>query len=74
MSKAARSIRQLTGKLSAILNDWAYAQHKIAQLRLAPDQYVFKTDAPPQDYAEFLYRTSGVLHHEPPARARTRCR
>jgi hypothetical protein len=73
MSNAASSVRQITDKLSAVLTDWAYAQHKLAELRLAPEQYVFKTNAPPQDYAEFLYRTSGVLHHEPSARARTRC-
>ena len=73
MSKAARSVRQITRRLLALLSDWAYAQRKLAELRLAPEQYVLKTNLPPRDYAEFLYRTSGVLRHEPPARARTRC-
>ena len=69
MSKAARSVRQITRELLAFLADWAYAQRKLAQLRLAPEQAVFKARVP-QTYAEFLYRTSGVLPHEPPARAR----
>jgi hypothetical protein len=29
-------------------------------------------DAAPETYAEFLYRASGLLHHEPSARARAR--
>ena len=70
MSKAARSVRQLTRELLAILTDWVDAQRKLAELRLAPEQYVFKKSAVPQTYAEFLYRTSGVLPHEPPARVR----
>ena len=70
MSKAARSVRQITRNLLAILTDSFYAQRKLTELRLAPEQYVFKPNAVPQTYAEFLYRTSGVLHHEPPARVR----
>ncbi|HUC23144.1 MAG TPA: hypothetical protein VMA73_10595 [Streptosporangiaceae bacterium] len=70
MSKAARAVRQITRRLLAILTDWVYAQRKLAELRLSPEQYVFKRNAPPQTYAEFLFRTSGVLPHEPPARVR----
>jgi hypothetical protein len=70
MSKAARPVRRITRNLLAILTDWAYAQRKLTELRLAPEQYVYKRNAVPQTYAEFLYRTSGVLHHEPPARVR----
>jgi len=70
MSKAAVSVRQLTRNALAILTDWYYAQRKLAELTLAPEQYVFKRNAVPQTYAEFLYRTSGVLPHEPPARVR----
>jgi hypothetical protein len=70
MSKAARSVRQITRNLLAILTDWVYAQRKLTELRLAPEQYVFNRSAVPQTYEEFLYRTSGVLQHEPPARVR----
>ena len=76
MSKAnrqSRAVRQIVRKLSAIAAECAYAQRRMGELRTAPDRYMFTPDAPPGDYAEFLYRTSGVLRHEPPARARTRC-
>jgi len=42
----------------------------MAELTTAPDRYLFDPDAPPDTYAEFLFRTSGVLRHEPPARVR----
>jgi hypothetical protein len=76
MSKAARHplpIQQFVSTVSAVLADWAYAQRRIIELRLAPDQNVFHPGQPPQTYGEFLYRTSGVLRHEPPARDRVRC-
>jgi hypothetical protein len=40
------------------------------QLRLAPDRYVPDPGQAPDDYAEFLFRTSGPLRHEPTARQR----
>jgi hypothetical protein len=76
MDKAARRtspIRQLVSTVSRFLADWAYAQRRLAELNTAPDRYAFNPDAPPETYAEFLHRTSGVLHREPPAHARTRC-
>jgi hypothetical protein len=75
MSKAARhalTIRHFVSTVSGVLADWAYAQRRVVELRLAPDQNVLNPGAPPQTYAEFLYRTSGRLHHEPPARERAR--
>jgi hypothetical protein len=75
MDKAARHeppIRQFARKVSGVLADWDYAQRRVAELQLAPEHYVFKERATPQDYAEFLYRTSGVLHHEPSACARAK--
>lgn len=40
------------------------------ELRLAPDRYVPDPAQAPDDYAEFLFRTSGSLAHEPSARQR----
>ena len=37
------------------------------QLRLAPDRYVINNDQAPATFAEFLFRTSGLLIHEPAA-------
>jgi len=70
MSKAASPAPQIARKLLAVWTDWAYAQHRLVELSLSPEHYVFKRKASPQTYAEFLYRTSGVLPHEPSARER----
>jgi hypothetical protein len=67
------AIRHLVSAVSGFLSDWAYAQRRLAEIVTAPDLFVFNPDAPPETYAEFLHLTSGVLHHEPPARTRIRC-
>jgi hypothetical protein len=77
MSKAARRVnplRQIVAAVSAVVAECAYAQRRMAEINTAPDRYLFNPDAPPETYAEFLYRTSGLLHHEPSARARARGR
>jgi hypothetical protein len=67
------AIRHLASAVSGFLSDWAYAQHRLAEILTAPDRLRSDPDTPPETYAEFLFRTSGVLHREPPARARIRC-
>jgi hypothetical protein len=63
-------IRRLIHKIADVVAECAYAQRRMAELSTSPDRYVLNPHAAPETYAEFLYRTSGVLHHEPPARAR----
>jgi hypothetical protein len=46
------------------------AQRRLLQLRLSPDRQLSDPNEPPGSYAEFLFRTSGLLQHEPPARKR----
>jgi hypothetical protein len=65
-------LRGLVRKLAAVVEECRYAQRKMAVLRTAPDMYSARPDAAPDTYAEFLFRTSGLLLHEPPARARGR--
>jgi hypothetical protein len=75
MSKAARHInpvRRIFRTVSAVVAECAYAQRRLAEINTAPDRYLFNPDAAPETYAEFLFRTSGLLHHEPSARARAR--
>ncbi|HTZ91196.1 MAG TPA: hypothetical protein VMB74_02265 [Streptosporangiaceae bacterium] len=75
MSKAARHtnpVRQLVRRVSAVVAECAYAQRRMAEISTAPDRNLFNPDALPETYSEFLYRTSGLLHHEPSARARAR--
>jgi hypothetical protein len=47
-----------------------HAQRRMAQLHGAYDRYLPEPNLPPEDYAEFLLRTSGPLRHEPSARQR----
>lgn len=47
-----------------------YAQRRMASLNAAYDRYLPEPDRSPEDYAEFLLRTSGPLWHEPSARQR----
>ena len=63
-------IRRLVRKISDFITECAYAQRRLTELATAPDRYVLNPHAAPDTYAEFLYRTSGALPHEPPARAR----
>jgi hypothetical protein len=42
----------------------------MSQLRLAPDRFLPDAGEAPDDYAEFLFRTSGALVHEPSAKQR----
>lgn len=68
----AGRIRGLARRICAVIAECNYAQQRMAELSTAPDRYLFDPDAAPATYTEFLYRTSGVLRHEPSARARAR--
>ena len=61
-------------RVADIVAECNYAQRRMFALRTAPDVYLADRDKAPGDYAEFLFRTSGVLHREPPARARAMLR
>jgi hypothetical protein len=47
-----------------------YAQRRLFELRTTPDAYLIDADKAPDDYAEFLFRTSSALLHEPTADGR----
>lgn len=65
------AIRRIAGKIASAVADANYAQRRVLELRLAPDHYVFRDGHAPDSYAEFLYRTSAQLPHEPSARERS---
>jgi hypothetical protein len=67
---ALGSLKSLTRKIAAVIDDCRYAQQRMAALRTAPDRQLMGSNTAPDSYAEFLFRTSGVLLHEPAARAR----
>jgi hypothetical protein len=67
--QAARLAR-FARRVRAIVAECVQAQRRLAELTTAPDRYLPSPDAAPDTYEEFLFRTSGLMRHEPPARAR----
>jgi hypothetical protein len=62
-----RPLQRLAHQVGAAISEMNYAQQRMFSLLTAYDRYTLTPDVPPEDYAEFLLRTSGVLRHEPPA-------
>jgi hypothetical protein len=71
-STALGQLRGFLRKIAGMIAECRYAQRRMSVLRTAPDRYAREPDAAPDTYAEFLYRTSGLLMHEPSARRRQR--
>jgi hypothetical protein len=57
-------------RVAAIVAECNYAQRRMASLRTAPDMFLADPDKAPEDYAEFLFRTSSTLLREPAASGR----
>ncbi len=64
-----RAASRLARRLAAVIAECHYAQQRILALRVAPDSYLSDAAAAPDTYQDFLFRTSGPLLREPPARA-----
>jgi hypothetical protein len=60
-------ITRLLQKITRTIADMNYAQRRVTTLTNAPDRMVPDPGKAPDTYAEFLYRTSGLLLHEPSA-------
>ena len=62
----------LARRIAAVVRECRDAQLRMAAVTTATDRYVARPDTAPDTYAEFLFRTSGQLLHEPSARSRAR--
>jgi hypothetical protein len=67
-----RLITMLARRIAAIVAECNYAQRRLTILKTSPDAYLTVRDQAPDDYTEFLFRTSGLLLREPDARHRAR--
>ena len=67
-----RQITMLARRVAGFFAECNYAQRRLTILRTAPDAYLTARNTAPDDYAEFLFRTSGALLREPDARHRAR--
>jgi hypothetical protein len=64
----AGAIRRAVRTVAATLAECNRAQRRMAELQLSPDRFFIDGAAQaPDTYAEFLFRTSGLLAHEAPA-------
>jgi hypothetical protein len=63
-------LRRLAHRVGAVISEATYAQQRLTSLIAAYDSYLTEPDLPPEHYAEFLLRTSGLLLHEPSAHQR----
>ena len=67
-----RQIATFARRVADILAECNYAQRRMTTLKTAPDAYFATAGKAPDDYAEFLFRTSGMLLREPDASHRAR--
>jgi hypothetical protein len=61
------SVIAMARRFAGTLADMHRAQRRAVVLAGAADRYAPHRDKAPDTYAEFLFRTSGPLLHEPPA-------
>ncbi|HEY8046595.1 MAG TPA: hypothetical protein VIF35_20180 [Streptosporangiaceae bacterium] len=66
----SKRLRSVSLAIAAAVAECHHATRTMMQLRLAPDRYLPDSGQAPDHYAEFLFRTSGPLRHEPSARQR----
>ena len=57
-------------RVADIVAECNYAQRRMLALRTSPDRYGTDANKAPDTYAEFLFRTSNALLHEPAASGR----
>ena len=65
-----RQITTLARRIAGFFAECNYAQRRLTIVKMAPDAYLTTRNTAPDDYAEFLFRTSGTLLREPDARHR----
>jgi hypothetical protein len=70
MATPASALARLGRRIAGIVAECNYAQRRMLALRTSPDTYRADKNMAPDTYAEFLFRTSSALLHEPAASGR----
>jgi hypothetical protein len=71
MATKTSALARFGRRVADLMAECNYAQRRMFELRTNPDSYLVDGDKAPEDYAEFLFRTSSALLHEPAAAGRT---
>jgi hypothetical protein len=61
------ALARIARRVADVVAECNYAQRRLTVLMTSTDAYLTDRDKAPGDYGEFLFRTSGVLTHEPAA-------
>ena len=70
MAALTNALTRFGRRVADIVAECNYAQRRVFELRTSPDAFVADRDKAPDDYPEFLFRTSSPLLHEPAAAGR----
>ena len=65
-----QAARHAARAVADVVRECNYASGRLLELRLSPDQRAAGGDCAPGTYADFLWRSSVPLWHEPSARRR----
>ena len=67
LARPTTGLARLGRRIADVLAECDYAQRRWFTVMTTPDSYLTNADQAPDDYAEFLFRTSNSLVHEPTA-------
>jgi len=70
MTRGINALARFGRRVADVIAECNYAQRRLTTLMTSPDAYLTDRDQAPDDYAEFLFRASGALAHEPDASRR----
>ena len=70
LARTTTALARFARRLADVVAECNYAQRRMLALRTNPDAYRVGGAKAPDDYAEFLFRTSDALLHEPTASGR----
>jgi len=70
MAARASALTRFGRRVADLIAECNYAQRRAFTLRTTPDAFLADRDKAPDEYAEFLFRTSSTLLHEPAAACR----
>ncbi len=68
----AQTLVRIVKRIANVVAECDYAQRRSFAIMTTPDSYLTNRDQAPDTYAEFLFRTSGGLLHEPASAQRAR--
>jgi hypothetical protein len=67
MAALTNALARFGLRVAGLLAECNYAQRRASALRTTPDAFLADRDKAPDNYGEFLFRTSSPLLHEPAA-------